>query len=1409
MDLSNTSFRYYFLLFLLFALIATALLSPIAANNIVPDLNDFFNHIISIMQAKLALSQGQFPLRTAPLEHLGWGYPLYQFYASTSYTLAGLMYRWITPSNPFVAYKLTLWCALMVGGLYMYRLAYWFIRSKPAAILASVVYLLSPYNILLINHMAAFNEVIALCILPALIYYMLQRYYHPANMKTLLQVAFVCYLLATTHIITFVYTTLFGGIWLLLITLKSRGHWKNLFAAFFAYAFGCLLALWSLGPIFLLQKYLIVHSALHLISPFNALSPPLSRLFSPVSQLNVSIVTGSDAYTAGAQPTIGWAMIIAVGLCLCGYLYSPLKKYRRANYLLSSLLILYALVFFMIWSPINFWQWLPESFRMVQMSWRLFGQLTWVGSLLFAWAVCWLFQNKLDIRHVALGILLIVVTSSVWFSVTEMGDVKLSDIVKNPVMTFNADAYMIDAIKNPSLVDVMDNMKLNPYKSDKDKKKQDITFKLPFFLPANMVQSGQLNILLQGYILENTQAGNQKVNVFVNGKLVMTQDAKPGAFEWKFPLTALHELLKKQSELVLTFKANRAGSSVFSPIKVTIDNVLLAGFLKPATVLTTRQMQSHCAVQKADTVCELNVPSTVRLLELPSLYYPDLLNVTNNGKPVAYYSVYSEGRLMTGVHPEAGKLNHIVVQFRGFLWANFISATMWWMWIIYVVYLAAVYFRDTVLVKRHSMTWAQNALSRRFGLTLFFACCALLILYPLVVLQQVPDSADYINHLVGIILAKFALMDGQFPLRVSAVQLWQYPYFQFYSSTTYTVAGLMYRWLFTNNPLAVYKSVLFVTAMIGGLYMYRLAYWFTKVRSAAILSAVVYMTSPYYLLVSNRIGGLNEAVAIGVIPVVLFYTMLCFYRADRYLVFLQMSVAWYVLATVHNITFLYTSLFVALLLLIYTIQNRNTIKNLFAVGGVYCFSLMLAAWYLAPIVLYAKFLAITTLFSDAQAINHFRPSISTLLSPFYSMGLLPSQTAVNILDLIHPNIGIFIVIAVAVCFYALVKKRGLKNQMANTWLLPLVIMFCLAFLLIWAPLNIWQWMPSYFHAIQYSWRILSQVMWIGSLLFAWALCWMFHEKLRLRYIMLLLLFIFCVTVLQLPSLKGSINPSDLEKDMSPLTNIKRPWLATGYYIDGRINPAMINIIDNASLFYFMPKWKLNAALVTLNSPRVIPTSLVRSAYAPYLLMDGEFRDTSPGEKQLVASVDGILIGTYDLKPGAVNWKLPLNPHQPIFQQHPRAYLQLSMNVPDAQKNSALKPALSLNKLVLDGLLDPAKVLSLSAVEPVCHPEHDQGVCQVMVPATTQFIELPILYFPNLLTITRNGKPVRYWSVLYRNQLIAGIAAEPGKANTIRYQFTGLLWANFLSQAAWGVFGIIGLFVVLRRMTGNSGEKAVV
>src|ERR1700679_2631886 len=102
-------------LLVLFALLAALILTPLASNTMIPRDLDYQNHLVAIKEAKRALMEGQFPLRTGYYQ--GWRYPLFQFYSPTSHTLAGLIYQWLTPSNPLVAEKILLWSCLLVGGI--------------------------------------------------------------------------------------------------------------------------------------------------------------------------------------------------------------------------------------------------------------------------------------------------------------------------------------------------------------------------------------------------------------------------------------------------------------------------------------------------------------------------------------------------------------------------------------------------------------------------------------------------------------------------------------------------------------------------------------------------------------------------------------------------------------------------------------------------------------------------------------------------------------------------------------------------------------------------------------------------------------------------------------------------------------------------------------------------------------------------------------------------------------------------------------------------------------------------------------------------------------------------------------------------------------------------------------------
>jgi hypothetical protein len=642
-------------LFLIFGFIALILLSPIASNTSAPNISDLFNHLAAIAQAKVAWIEGQFPLRISPTEQSGWRYPLFQFYSPTSYAVAGLIYKYITIANPFIAYKITLWFALLMGGIYMSRLANQFVHSKYAAILAGVVYLTSPHLMVLIGHMAAFNEALGMGLLPVVLFYAYQRYQNPFSVKSLLLSGLSWYLLITIHLITFFYTSFFVALLLMLITFQNK-QWSNLLGVGVGYAFGCLLAMWYLAPAALLGKYLLVHQSIENLTVFSANIPSLPYLFSPFANFSFGILST----IATTHPALGLPILIAAGICI----YAATQK--QLDILILFVLIVFLSAFILTWSPINFWRWLPSTFMLGQYSWRLMSQLSWLGALLFAWSVCWLFHSKLDKRHVILGILLLLMATSSWLPVNERAQTSLASFIKKPALVFNVNSYSLNMVKYPGFVSEIDRMQLDSLITN-----NKLDFAGAYLVPKELLQYAlKPYVFLKGK-LKSSDKTVSSLELTVNGKLIATHTLNNNQiFDWKIPLP-----LEKNHEMLLHFQIKNAPKNV----GIEVNQLFMGGFQNPSSTMDANELQKVCQQQQTTTLCRLNVNSNIHLIELPILYYPQLLEVTVNDHPVAYKSVqYADKLIAAIVPPQAGPLI-IKVKFTGLKWANAVSWLAWGM----------------------------------------------------------------------------------------------------------------------------------------------------------------------------------------------------------------------------------------------------------------------------------------------------------------------------------------------------------------------------------------------------------------------------------------------------------------------------------------------------------------------------------------------------------------------------------------------------------------------------------------------------------------------------------------------------------------------------------------------------------
>jgi hypothetical protein len=661
--------RESFLLLIILSIVVTILLLPLLFNTYVPKVMDVFNHLAGIIQANKAFMEGQFILRTAPSGHYsGFRYPFFEFYSPTSYTIAGLIYHWITPSNPFNAFKLAIWCANLFAGIYMYKLAFAFVKSHRAAILAAVVYLFAPYNIIVINHLGNLTEAMALGVLPSVIFYTLQCYEHPENDTALLKMSLVWYLLATIHLITFLCTTFFVFIFFILAVHKIS-KWKSLLRVGIGYLFSSMLLMWYLGPIVLYSKFLFVSDLVR----ENYYPSSLNTLFSPIPLISKGNIVGmSKDLLSEIHPSIGLPILVAVSLCLYLWLSGRVdKKYFYPR--ISSLLILFFIIFFIIWSPINFWRWLPSSFGIIQYTWRLLGQLTGVGAILFAWAVCWVYENRLNKIPVLLGIGLIMASSIAWLKTPEHDGIEFKKIAEHPYIILNGDAYLFNVDKSGT--NEIDLLSLHFHSGFL--KMNDV-----FYLPRSLFQSAYSPMIqVEGSV--STQIKKQQLQAIVDNKIIGQKMLKSGAFYWEIKAPFLN--MPSRNKLIpFQFKTIDKTASPF----IKINNIQLSGFLNPKTTFFLKQLPANACQQKMnETICNVNIPKGIQLLELPVFYYPDMLNITLNGKSVAYHSILQGSYLLVGIVPLPGANNTIHIQFRGLLWANFISYGAWSLFLIFSIFL--------------------------------------------------------------------------------------------------------------------------------------------------------------------------------------------------------------------------------------------------------------------------------------------------------------------------------------------------------------------------------------------------------------------------------------------------------------------------------------------------------------------------------------------------------------------------------------------------------------------------------------------------------------------------------------------------------------------------------------------------
>jgi hypothetical protein len=341
---------------------------------------DLITHVVGIVEARNALAEGQFPVRVAPQQLDGRRFPLFQFYGNFPYTLGALIDS-VPGVSAYGAWKTVVALSVAAGGFYAYRCGLQLTRQAWAGLTAGAVFVTAPYLATDVKARFAFTEAVALCLLPAAFFYSLRAFSTPRRACRSVPAAGFCWaLLALSHNITFLYSSALIGLFFLTSPCADwRKSLRRLARLAAAYALGLVLSLWYLVPQVRTLPYLRISADAH--GPgWTRSFVPLWSLLSPWRNVPDTVVGTPNM---GLQ--VGWTILAAAAVAAL-WLAVRRRQCLRPG-LTARLLAAWVLALVMVWTPFDFWPYLPRVFYNVQFTYRLLTFTTLWGSLLAAVAL--------------------------------------------------------------------------------------------------------------------------------------------------------------------------------------------------------------------------------------------------------------------------------------------------------------------------------------------------------------------------------------------------------------------------------------------------------------------------------------------------------------------------------------------------------------------------------------------------------------------------------------------------------------------------------------------------------------------------------------------------------------------------------------------------------------------------------------------------------------------------------------------------------------------------------------------------------------------------------------------------------------------------------------------------------------
>jgi hypothetical protein len=382
---------------------------------------------------------------------------------------------------------------------------------------------------------------------------------------------------------------------------------------------------------------------------------------------------------------VGWPLLAAAVLAIY-YLRKPALDLPEARGTMARLLAFFSVALFMVWTPFDFWPFLPRVFGFVQFPYRLLMFVVFWAALLGGYAVVQLFKGQMRFEHLVLGIVLVgLYMASGLAPQRASATITVENEISHPDMNrASATNYIINPTTLVRTTFFTDNTNWAEWQNGLVDLTQRLNYPPEGAFPAPR-RGDRLH--LQGVVPEKYQ-NPVTLTISMNDQVLAAPSLPPGPFNLVIPMRTSFP----GERVRLALRPDRY-------LQPEAEDLLRQPpTLMPSLVLHTLKLERHPAhrnkrsvgiASRAQSWSGRHAPTytiTTRapgIVKLPVLYYPEMLHIRDNQKPVAY------GNLGRFVAMELPPGRHIItVRFAGVVWANGISLVGWIGWVCGFLFLA-------------------------------------------------------------------------------------------------------------------------------------------------------------------------------------------------------------------------------------------------------------------------------------------------------------------------------------------------------------------------------------------------------------------------------------------------------------------------------------------------------------------------------------------------------------------------------------------------------------------------------------------------------------------------------------------------------------------------------------------------